>query len=52
LDLPRNGFLRELDLHPDGKRFAVTIDLASSDIWMLEGFRLPKTGWERLAFWK
>jgi hypothetical protein len=31
-------------LHPDGKRFAISVVTQNRDIWLLEGFRQP-AGW-------
>ena len=39
LDLPASAMgLTGFSLHPDGTRFATSLGLWPSDIWMLEGF--------------
>ena len=39
LDLPASAMgLAGFSLHPDGTRFATSLGLWPSDIWMLEGF--------------
>jgi hypothetical protein len=39
LDLPAaTQGLTGFSLHPDGKRFATSISIWPTDIWMLEGF--------------
>lgn len=35
-------------LHPDGKRVAVAVQDLKYDLWMVEGFPKPVTGWRRL----
>ncbi|MBI3207545.1 MAG: serine/threonine-protein kinase [Candidatus Solibacter usitatus] len=37
-----------ISLHPDGKRILLTLGEIRYDIWMIEGFAQPATGWRRL----
>jgi Tol biopolymer transport system component len=40
--------VRYCDIHPDGKRVALTVGGLRYDIWMLEGFLRPTSGLSRL----
>lgn len=48
VDLPRNVFLSRFNLHPDGKRIAVTVSTSHADIFLMEGFQPPARWWERI----
>ena len=48
VDLPNNVFLSGFNLHPDGKRIAVTVSTSNTDIFLLEGFQPPARWWERI----
>jgi eukaryotic-like serine/threonine-protein kinase len=37
LDVPLEARLTDLSLHPDGKRFLTTSEIANSEIWLVEG---------------
>jgi hypothetical protein len=43
-DMSVNFMLRG-SLAPDGKSFATTVAKTTSDIWILDGFTLPKRRW-------
>lgn len=49
LDLPAQAGVRGFSLHPDGKRFATSVNISKRDIWILEGFQQPARwfGWLR-----
>jgi hypothetical protein len=39
------NFMLRGSLAPDGKSFATTVAKTTSDIWILDGFTLPKRRW-------
>ena len=45
---PATHTLDSFSLHPDGKRFATSIEKWSYDLWMLEGFEQEKSWLDRL----
>lgn len=42
------ALIRAVAVHPDGKRMAVSVENLQYDLWRIEGFPLPETGWRRL----
>ncbi len=40
LNLARDRQIRDMSLHPDGKRFVATVGVTSRDIWILDGFSI------------
>jgi len=42
------AFIRGVAIHPEGKRMAVYLENLQYDLWRIEGFPLPETGWRRL----
>jgi Tol biopolymer transport system component len=48
LDVAPGARVAHLSLHPDGRRVAVEVQQEEYDIWMMEGFPRPTTGWMRL----
>ena len=48
VDLPSNVFLSGFNLHPDGRRIAVTVSTSRTDICLVEGFHPPARWWERI----
>jgi len=49
LPVPREATFSGFSLHPDGDRFATSMELGRFDIWMLEGFKPPQN-WRRRFF--
>src|SRR5262249_9416595 len=49
VDLPASvNNVAGFSMHPDGTRFLTSVVKLPFDIWMLEGFNLPKSWFERL----
>ncbi len=48
LDLPPDVNVSHFSLHPDGSRFAISVDRSREDIYQLEGFDQPKSWLDRL----
>lgn len=48
VSIETDGFVGGASAHPDGKRFSVWIRDAALDLWRVEGFPVPETGWRRL----
>jgi len=46
--LQTDGVVRGLAVRPDGQRIAVWAEKFNGDLWLLEGFPTPTTGFERL----
>ena len=52
LDVPPDSLVTHLSLHPNGQRITVTVLQEKYNIWMMEGFARPTTGWRRfLQHW-
>jgi Tol biopolymer transport system component len=52
LNLPTSATIVGFSLHPDGKSFATSIGIAKFDLWLLEGFHVPGSWWDRLVPWR
>ncbi|MBI3208738.1 MAG: serine/threonine-protein kinase [Candidatus Solibacter usitatus] len=48
LELAPFEYPLSISLHPDGKRLLAAIGYLRYDIWMIEGFAQPATGWRKL----